>query len=444
MKTTQIIAVVLFVLVGQFTNAQPYSLKEEIKPIKLELLKDTRKGHEGEKSITFVGKVVDSASYHYIKGYDMYQLVDIMVANYDSDENLKVELMTNTWEKVADSKNTKSSPDGIVHFKLRDHGAIGIKISPPKSGAANYIIVAMASPPKQDHLGTPFVSIEKNQMKANARKNDAGGASKGGNNTILYIIIGVALLIIAFLGGKLLGKKKSVNLFIPLLFFTFSVSAQMGSSSIPEESLDILESQQQEDLNDNQARRDFRSNTTQNLASRLIEIRSTWNAIRSFDRSYTTYRNCVPSGPPPNEPRIPSFCSAPPTEIGSEDTSSCAGCYITARRTFNETRYKLEKLSGIYKCAKTYTDAALALGDNTSGIHAVTGIVWQQERAKIMKDIQKMEEEYDKTYTYLMQELRDGMMELNLCEEQFGVENWFDRFGFMYFEFMQEKYLRTN
>ena len=283
MKTTQIIAVVLFVLVGQFTNAQPYSLKEEIKPIKLELLKDTRKGHEGEKSITFVGKVVDSASYHYIKGYDMYQLVDIMVANYDSDENLRVELMTNTWEKVADSKNTKSSPDGIVHFKLRDHGAIGIKISPPKSGAANYIIVAMASPPKQDHLGTPFVSIEKNQMKANARKNDAGGASKGGNNTILYIIIGVALLIIAFLGGKLLGKKKSVNLFIPLLFFTFSVSAQMGSSSIPEESLDILESQQQEDLNDNQARRDFRSNTTQNLVARLIEIRSTWNAIRSFD-----------------------------------------------------------------------------------------------------------------------------------------------------------------
>ncbi|PKA82823.1 hypothetical protein ATE92_0962 [Ulvibacter sp. MAR_2010_11] len=431
----------LMLLVQPLLHAQPYSLKKDFKPVKLELLKDTRKGHEGEKSITYVGKVADSASFHYIKGYDMYQKVDILVANYESDESLTVSLITDTWDEVVATQNTGSSKDGIVNFKLQDHGAIGIKIDPPSSGAAKYVIVVLASPPKQEHLGSPFVPIEKSQMKVSGSESGDDG---GGSNLILYLIIGIALLVIAFLGGKLLGKKKAANFFILMLFTSISVSAQMGTTGIPEGSLDIMESQQQQDSNDNQARRDFRSNTTQNIVTRLIEIRSTWNEIRSFDRSYTTYRNCVPTGIAPDDPRIPSFCTESSTETGTYDSSNCAGCFGNSRRDFNEARYKLEMLAGIYKCAKTYSNAAIALGDNTSGIHAVTGIVWQQERAKIMKDVQKMEEEYDKTYSYLMQELRDSMMELNLCEEQYGVEDWFDRFGFMYFEFMQEKYRRVN
>jgi hypothetical protein len=442
MKRIHILLFALTLLLQPLLHAQPYSLKKDMKPVKLELLKDNRKGHEGEKSITFVGTVADSANYHYIKGYDMYQKLDVLVANYESDEPLNVSLTTDTWDEVVETQNTGASKDGIVNFKLRDHGSVGIKIAPPTSGAAKYIIVAIASPPKEEHLGSPFVPIEENQMKVGG--GDTSRNSDGRSNLWLYIVLGIALLIIGLLAGKLLGKGKSAATMLIFLSFTVSVNAQMGSTGATEESMNILERQQRDEQSQDQTRRDFRSRTTQSLVTRLVEIRSTWNAIRSFDRSYTTYRNCVPSGPAPDDPRIPSFCATSSTETGIFDSSNCAGCFANSRRDFNETRYKLEKLAGIYKCAKTYSNAAIALGDNTSGIHAVTGIVWQQERAKIMKDVQKMESEYDKTYSFLMQALRDNMRELNLCEEQYGVEDWFDRFGFMYFEFMQEKYRRTD
>lgn len=33
---------------------------------------------------------------------------------------------------------------------------------------------------------------------------------------------------------------------------------------------------------------------------------------------------------------------------------------------------------------------------------------------------------------------RDG------CEREFGMTDWYQRFGFMYFEFMNDKYKRTD
>ena len=44
----------------------------------------------------------------------------------------------------------------------------------------------------------------------------------------------------------------------------------------------------------------------------------------------------------------------------------------------------------------------------------------------------------------MLQGLADAMMELNVCEAKFGVEDWYDRFGYMYFEFMKEKYARKD
>lgn len=435
------IFILKFLLIGMALQAQPYSLKKEIKPEGLQLLEDKRKGHEGEKSIVYVGVVSDSANYHFIKGYDMYQLVDVLVANFESDESLKVEIAGNTWEDIKDSKSTGSSKDGIANFKFKDYGSAGIIVHPPKSGKAKYIITAIASPPKKEHLGSPFKKIDESELTVN---NEERKDSSSSNNIWLYIVLGIAFLVIGLLGGKLLSKNKSTTVIVLFLTFSFSVSAQRGTSGVPEESLDLLEEMQQQDQNDSQEARDFRSNVAQNLVGKLDQIRSVWNAINDFDRAYSSFRNCVPTTPPIGEPIMPSFCDIPTTEIGFEDNSNCAGCFLNARQGFNETRYKLEQLAAIYKCTKTYSTAAISLGDNASGVHAVTGIVWQQERAKIMTTVQNLEIEYDKTYAFLMQELRDKMMELNLCEEQYGVEDWFDRFGFMYFEFMQEKYRRAD
>ena len=36
------------------------------------------------------------------------------------------------------------------------------------------------------------------------------------------------------------------------------------------------------------------------------------------------------------------------------------------------------------------------------------------------------------------------MIDIAECEEEFGERDWYDRFGFMFYEFMKEKYRRTD
>ncbi len=36
------------------------------------------------------------------------------------------------------------------------------------------------------------------------------------------------------------------------------------------------------------------------------------------------------------------------------------------------------------------------------------------------------------------------MVGLSTCEAQYGVPDWYDRFGYMYFEFMRDKYRRSD
>jgi len=453
LKTILFLAL-LFLGISQII-AQPYSLKEEIKPIKLELLDDSRKSHAGEKGIVYWNTVSDSANYHYVKGYDMYQMVDVLVSNIENKEPLKVELVKNNWDDVVETKNTNATKDGIVNFKFRDYGNVGIKIEPPAGKSVGYIIAVLASPPKQNHLGSPFKKIKESEMKAGTNNEaSASGASRNGsNNTILYIVLGIALLVIGVLGGKLMGKNKSATIFILLFGFSVDVSAQSAGDFVSleqmEEHMGRFKEQVLRDVERHVTNIKTINSSLSSLDSKLTKIRSLWddNAIRTL---YDGMSNCIPSGGEPGAPNIPSFCD--PFEetqgaIGTgsgEDLNGCAECFKSARQAFNQTRYTFEKLAAIYKCTKTYSNAAIALGDNASGVHAVTGIVWQQERAKIMKSVQGLEKAYDKKYVELMQDLQNNMMKLNICEKRFGVENWFDRFGFMYFEFIQEKYKRKG
>jgi hypothetical protein len=184
------------------------------------------------------------------------------------------------------------------------------------------------------------------------------------------------------------------------------------------------------------------------INANISKIRSAWGSIKSLYTSYTGLSNCISSTPPAGAPTIPSIC----TDLSFDDEgrlleeqdAECASCFLSARKSFNERRYVFEQLATIYKCTKKFTDAAIAFGDNASGVHGVAGLAWQSERIKIEKSVEDLQAAYDKKYNELIQGLADDMMELNICEAKYGVEDWFDRFGYMYYEFMKEKYQRKD
>lgn len=458
MKPSKILPLLCIVLLAIApVMAQPYTLDKEIKPIELALQEDTRKGHEGEKGIVYVNRVTDSTMYHYVTGHSLWQFVDVLVTSIDGSP-FKVSLNQDQWNDDENQKTIRPGGDSTVNFKLRAEGSFGIKIETDNPSNSLYTIAVVASPETKAYLNSAFRPIKESEMKADGdRAAMPADDDDGGGNTLLYILLGIALLVIGLLAGKLMGRKKnSAGMLLILIALPLGSLAQSGQGAFLtmeefeqykvgmendranlERKLDMLESE-----------RKGMDKGVKDLNKKLSDIRKKWELAKSLYNQYNGLSSCISATPPSGSPTIPSICSdivldarGEPIE---EQNDECASCFLKARKDFNEMRYQFERLATIYKCTKKFSEAAIAFGDNVSGIHAVSGMAWQAERVKIEKSVLSLQQAYDNKYSEMLEGLADSMMELNVCETKFGVEDWYDRFGYMYFEFMKEKYARKD
>ncbi len=162
----------------------------------------------------------------------------------------------------------------------------------------------------------------------------------------------------------------------------------------------------------------------------LEERRDEWNAIQNFEPGA-----CSPDFSASSGAMMASTCAGNP---------ECGECYTRAVGELNFIRRQLGRLSCIYANTKNFTTSALAFGDNMSGIHAVTGAAWQSERGGIVAEFNQFKQTYDRKYTDMMGALQRALMGIGTCEAKFGLPDWYQRFGFVYFEFMKDKYKRTD
>lgn len=428
----------LFLFCYQAGLAQPYTLDENVKPIKLELKED--KKNKGAKSVLVNATLENDPQYFYVNGCNMFQFIDVYIFSNFGSPNFKAELAKNTWNEVEKSASTGSSENGIINFKLRTEGDFGFKVL-PTGKKINYTIMVYMSSPMEQHLGSAFTKASNKDINPdNGSENSTGGSGSGGGNTMLYILLGVALLVIGFLASKVLSKNK-VNMLLVLI--TLSVSSPMIAQGgfhvfdggdltdgdygdwLMEEGGDLL-AEGVEALDEGLDRLDE--------LGEIIEDDERYRTVRDLYDSYVGLGDCINSVPPPGMPRMPSFC----------ETEECGTCFTTARADFNTNRYSFERLKTIYQCTKTFTDAAISFGDNVSGVHGVSGLAWQSERRKIMKSIKDLQKTYDNKYRDLLESQKRALMKLNDCEAQHGIPDWYDRFGYMYHEFSAMHYKRSD
>jgi len=160
------------------------------------------------------------------------------------------------------------------------------------------------------------------------------------------------------------------------------------------------------------------------------------SAVELYQSSQALDRNeCVPDFTTNARSMMPSNCGSKP---------SCEQCYAQAIGNLTTIRRSLGRLSCIHSNTKSFKEAAIAFGDNVSGIHGVLGLAWQTERQGIELEFNKFKETYDKKYIELMQALERNLKTIGECENKFGMKDWYGRFGFIYFEMMKEKYKRTE
>ncbi|HPG11074.1 MAG TPA: hypothetical protein PLU37_06070 [Chitinophagaceae bacterium] len=144
---------------------------------------------------------------------------------------------------------------------------------------------------------------------------------------------------------------------------------------------------------------------------------------------------CVPDFGTDATSMMPSSCA---------DQAGCQECYQRHVGNLTVVRRSLARMSCIRMNIKKFTDAAISFGDNVSGIHAVTGLAWQAQRREIIASVDHFNQTYDRKYTELISSLQRALNGINECEAQFGMRDWYQRFGFIYFEMMKEKYKRTD
>jgi hypothetical protein len=163
------------------------------------------------------------------------------------------------------------------------------------------------------------------------------------------------------------------------------------------------------------------------LVSSASELESSYTALTDFD---ATCMDLSPSG----APSVPASCAGDAT---------CGQCYQDAVRELNGMRLNLERLRCYYTAYKRFVDASIAFGDNASGIHAVTGLAWQSERAGIVEAMNSLNRTYDTKYAQMMPNLRAALEKVGRCESQYFHEpDWYARFGFVYYSFMSDRYKR--
>ena len=129
---------------------------------------------------------------------------------------------------------------------------------------------------------------------------------------------------------------------------------------------------------------------------------------------------------------------------GCDEEGDCNTCYEKAVTGLNHVRKNLARMSCLRINTKNYVESAISFGDDVSGIHGAMGIAWQNQRKGIKDVYEKFKKTYDSKYIEMMQSLEAGLKEISKCEAQFGMKDWYQKAGFIYFEMMKERYKRSD
>ena len=163
-------------------------------------------------------------------------------------------------------------------------------------------------------------------------------------------------------------------------------------------------------------------------AQGLIDLFQSYQGLSTKDKEFD------PNDNPPGSPEVPASCQ-------DASTGGCQSCYAEAYESLNKARFDLERLRAVRGSTEEFYRASTSFGDNVSGIHGVAGLAWQAERRKIEASFKNFQGVYVKKHGQLMGNLKAALEKIAVCEAKFYNEpDWYNRFGFMYYTFMESRY----
>ena len=454
MKTQCYITFLLVLLTCTYAVGQPYQIDtSQPEPEAIILFDDPE--NEGVKLGSYEGTIGTKAQRFFIKDYSEYQPVDIFLFSRTKGKELEIGLVLATWNDRQQSCKTAS--EGYCQLKFRNYGGIGFDIK--GDSGSEFTVMIVVGKEVLPEFASPFYKVSENEL--NKLEDTAGNTEndpserESSNSLILYIIAFFLLLIVILLAIMLLRRNGGVKLLMIIMLSSSLIYAQDTASE--ETSTEETESERRDRLTEEikaEVKAEFerykkareRLDGFEGALGKIEELRKIKSDYDSFISAYEGLGRCIAGAPSFSSPRIPSFCDYDySTGVSglSDGSESCASCFQSARTQFNEVRFTLARLETIYKCTKEMTTSAKAFGDSFSSA-TKSGLGWTSARKNIEASEKKLEDAYDKKYTELMRKLHSSLIEMSICEAKYGLSDWYDRFGFVYYEFMADRYRRSK
>lgn len=342
-----------------------------------------------------------------IEGLSILQPVEINVFTRNPEKKLNIQLAK--FDLTNPDKEGSTDKEGEKTFKIRTEGDMKILVRSLEEQIP-YQLVVWVGDKVEPAMSSPFIPM------SNGKKS-SGTTTGSETNFIVWMIalllLGILImLVLIFLKGK---TPKTLQIFTILTTLLLPFNTGIAGLKNVDEILAVG------DL--------WKAGEVMIKSGKSLD-----NLNKEYENLSREDESMVPDYDPPGTPEVPSNCV-------DNDDLGCTECYGKAYAELNELRRNFEELRAVKQSTTNYVKAALALGDNTSGIHGVAGMAWQAERLKIEKSFKNFETVYRKKYAELVGRLESVLKEIDQCEaKHFGVNDWYNRYGYMYYTFMADRY----
>jgi hypothetical protein len=136
-------------------------------------------------------------------------------------------------------------------------------------------------------------------------------------------------------------------------------------------------------------------------------------------------------------PELPSLC---------KNSTKCEACFEQPNADLNSLRFRFEKLRKVNRVTKNMLRDSLSFGDAMAGLAGgLAPLAWAREKAGIRQSEVIFNQRYDAKYAELLAALKQALQAIAQCEEKiFGEQSWYERYGFIYYQFMAGAYQRPD
>ena len=408
------------VLAPRALNAQPFNLDDKIKPVHLKWVDyGEPDGKQQQKVCVAEVTQTEKAMYFFANGISIYEPLYAGVTG-DAQTALKVSLHSRNWRDH--DRSGKTDDKGHWEDSFKTEGDFGMRVVADVL-PVTYTIVLWKGVEARLSPQSPFETADAG----------SGGFLRFMRENGTWIAIGVLVAMVAFLLFKLKGRRAGqVGSVVLMLGATGQAGAQGQIEAVRQLSADAIAEAVGSRASADQMGAHWATGVgyMSTFVGALPAAQDLYNSLQTLNAEA-----CVPDLSISPEAMVPASCS---------EESECAECFKGVYTRHSYTLQKLARMRCIYLNTKDFVAKSVAFGDNMSGIHAMTGIAWQQERTGILKSLEQLKGTYDKKYGEFMVTVNKELQEIGECEKQVGEEDWFQKYGFIYFGFLKEKYKRDD